>query len=301
VDGEGQFPEFEKLLKKGIPSIYHEEVIHIQELFIGMVIASFGFILSFLFSHVSNLVPAIGLLVMIIGIALILNGTLKYVSRRRQYRFQNLSRKTISESIMYLDARAFPSKRLESDVPYDLVLHPSFYNPQKFRKVFRSFAISTRGQITWPSSILDEFRWDAKEAKDGFRPCSVTFFGLTIIFLVIIVYILSLAGWVLMLTTVVLGYCVLQGTYMYLRYLFDNKSLFMDSWIDELVASESVELEESIHQIFNLLQAKFPYPFRFYIRGEYPQLVYTGREVTSPDKIRLKEALLYPILTVDNK
>jgi hypothetical protein len=301
VEGNGQYPEFEKLLRKGIPSVYHEEIIHINELIIGTVILVFGFIMFYIFSDVSSLVPIIGSLAVIIGIALTLHGLRKYFSLRRKYRFQNLSRKTISECIMYLDARVFPSKRLDSRVPYDLALHPSFYNPEKFCKEFREFVIGTRDQVTWPIRIIDQFRWDVKVAKQGFRPCSMAFFGLTFILILVLAFLFTLSIWPWMFAIVLLGYCTLQGIYMYIRYLIDNKSLLRDSWIDELVSSETVELEDSIHQIFEQLQAEFPYPFRFYLSGEYPQLVYTGREVTSPQNTSLKEAVLYPKLTTDNE
>ncbi|MFW9805396.1 MAG: hypothetical protein ACFFFK_01545 [Candidatus Thorarchaeota archaeon] len=301
MDEETQFPRFTELLRKGVPSAYHEEIIHIQDLPIGIVIAIIGLVISWPFSYFSGVIPTIGLIVLLFGISLMINGFWKYFSLRKEYRFQNLSRKTISEAIMYLDARVFPPERLESHVPYDLALHPSFYNPEKFRNQFRSFVINTRGQITWPSRIVEQLKWDVEVAKQGLRPCSVTFFGLTIILIVIITYLVSLADWTWMFAIFLLGFCTLQGIWLYIKYLFDKKSLFRDSWIDELVSSNLVELKDSMYQIFNLLHAEFPYPLRFYLTGEYPQLVYTGREVISPNKTRLKEAVLYPKITEEKE
>ena len=58
--------------------------------------------------------------------------------------------------------------------------------------------------------------------------------------------------------------------------------------------TDSIELEETLSEIFALLQTEYRYPLRFYLVKDYPQLKYTGRTKTSETLVQLKEAVFYP-------
>ncbi|MFX1578247.1 MAG: hypothetical protein ACFFBJ_01265 [Promethearchaeota archaeon] len=294
MDEKGEFPKFKELLQNAMPSPYHEENAHIQDFLIGTSITVFGFWFMLLLAALSDEFEILGLFVTLGGIALILHGILKFFSLRKIYSFMGLSRKTISDAIMYLDARARLYERTESNDHGHGKMPFSDFELNQFRREFRELVIHTCGLISWPSRIADEISWDVQIAKYGLRSHTITSLGVMSIFIVLIAYLFTLSNWIWMVVGFLLGCSLLGSVYGYIRYLYNNRLMFRDNWISTLVTSESIQLDDVINQIFDILQAKFPYPLRFYLISEYPQLDYTGRTMTTETKIPLKEAILYP-------
>jgi preprotein translocase subunit SecE len=177
------------------------------------------------------------------------------------------------------------------------------YDLGMFRRKFQKLVKSTIGLITWPSKLIDELEREIQEEKKNLRPCLITVFLFFLVMSVITYYANTLGGW-LLFTPVLLFICSFQIIILYFRDLYNRAHIFRGNWIHQVQKSESIQLEETIDEIFNLLQSEFPYPLRFYFTGEYPKLTYTGRTVTSYAFNPLKEAVFYPqnvLLTVSKE
>ncbi len=214
----------------------------------------------------------------------------------KHHSFQKLSEKTITDAITYLEARFAQPEQLVSAVPYHQKKAVSSHKLGTFRREFEKFVISTTGLITWPSSIADEFEMDVRKTRSGIGPCTLALLVILIVAAAATYYLLSLdLLWVCLLVVGPLGLSVI---YVYLIVLFNTIHLFGSgsNWIHHIKKSDSIQLEEAIGEIFDLLKKEFPSPLRFYLIGDYSQLKYTGRTKTSDTLVRWKEAILYPKL-----
>jgi hypothetical protein len=196
---------------------------------------------------------------------------------------------------MYLDSRIVQPEKLVSVVPYHEKIAISSNKLETYKGEFQKFVICTPGLITWPSDLVDELEMEVGEARSDVRPCTLAFLVLLIVTSASTYYILTLDSlWVWLIAVVVpLG---LLAIYAYIMYLFENIHLFRSSWIHDIKKSDSIQIEDTIGEILDLLQTKFPCPLRFYLTGDYSQLTYTGKTKTSDTLVRLKEAILYPTL-----
>ncbi|MHA2143907.1 MAG: hypothetical protein ACXAB0_00540, partial [Candidatus Thorarchaeota archaeon] len=294
VEGKTEFPDFERLIEKEIPIVYHEEYYHQMRLFIGPFIAVLGILPLFLFRMTWGELQTFGLVATLFGVILTIRSFVLYRSNIREYSYKGLSRKTITEAIMFLDTRFVQPEKKVQVVPFLKKMVLSSYKFGRFKKEFYKFVESTTGLITWPSRLFDGFEMDIQDVKKGFRPISITFLLVLPVISIVTIYLSTFGGWTLLIAIVPSGYCFFWGIFSFFRYLYDNAPLFRSNWINQVLKSESIQLEDTIDAIFNLLQSEFPYPLRFHLTGEYPQLTYTDRTITSHTRVSLKEAVLYP-------
>jgi len=213
----------------------------------------------------------------------------------KQHNFQKLSQNTITDAIMYLEARFVQPEMLVSAVPYHEKMAISSGSIEKYKREFQKFVISTTGLITWPSILIDELEKDVGDAQHDVRPCTLGFLALLITISAVTYYILTLESlWVWLIVVGPFGFSLI---YAYILYLFQTTHLFGFNRIHDIKKSDSIQLEDTIGAIFDLLQTEFPTLLRLYVIGDYSQLIYTGRTKTSDTLVRLKETILYPKLT----
>jgi hypothetical protein len=74
----------------------------------------------------------------------------------KQHSVQKLSQTTITDAIMYLDARFVQPEKLVSVALYDDKRAVSGIKLNSHKKGFQKFALYTSGLITWPSALVDE-------------------------------------------------------------------------------------------------------------------------------------------------
>lgn len=294
MEGKTEFPEFERLLEKESPVVYHEEYHHQIRLFIGPFIAVIGTMPLSLFRMTWGELQTFGLVVFLLGVILTIRSLVLYRSQIKEYSYNGLSRKTITEAIMFLDTRFVQPEKIVQVVPFLKKMVLSSYKFGRFKREFYKFVESTTGLITWPSRLIDKFEMDIQDAKKGLRPISITFLLVLPVISVVTIYLSRFGGWTLLIAIVPSGYCFFWSIFSFFHYLYDNAPMFRSNWIHQVLKSESIQLEETIDAIFNLLQSEFPYPLRFHLTGEYPQLTYTDRTKTSHTRVSLKEAVLYP-------
>jgi hypothetical protein len=213
----------------------------------------------------------------------------------KQHNFQKLSQSTIADAIMYLEARFAGLEMLVSVVPWHEKMALSSSSIEKYKREFQKLVISTTGLITWPSALINELEKDVGDAQHDVRPCTLAFLALLIAISAITYYILTLESlWVWLIAVPPFGFSLI---YVYIMFLFQTTHLFGFNRIHDIKKSDSIQLEDTIGAIFDLLQTEFSTPLRLYVIGDYSQLIYTGRTKTSDTLVRLKEAILYPKLT----
>ncbi len=303
MEGNTEFPKFERLLEKERPFVYHEHYYLQNRLFIGPIITVLGILPMPFFLVWSSELQVICQFVILIGFILTIRSFVLYRSKIMEYSFRGLSRQTITEAIMFLDLRFVQPEKPVSPVSVLMKLSLYRYDLGMFRRKFQKLVKSTIGLITWPSKLIDELEREIQEEKKNLRPCLITVFLFFLVMSVITYYANTLGGW-LLFTPVLLFICSFQTIILYFRDLYNRAHIFRGNWIHQVQKSESIQLEETIDEIFNLLQSEFPYPLRFYFTGEYPKLTYTGRTVTSYAFNPFKEAVFYPqnvLLTVSKE
>ena len=170
----------------------------------------------------------------------------------------------------------------------------SDFNLRTYKIGFQKFVIATIGMITWPSVLVDELEKEVGEAQSDVRPCTAGFLALLIMLSAATYYVFTINTlWVLLIGILP---TVLIAVYAYMIYLFQTMHLSRFNSIQHVKKSDSIQLEDTMREIFDLLQAEYPSPIRFYLAGDYSQLTYTGKTKTTGTLIRLKEAILYPRL-----
>jgi len=292
-----RFPMFEKLLEKRHPTAYHEEIEQRSDLPIGLMLAVFGFLPS-LFSNLSlGLIPIIGLIASFFGILIILRGLVLYRKQLKKYSFQGLTRQSMSDAIMYIDAQLARPEDFKSPAPYhDMTPYSSFKLSVK-KTEFTKFLMQTAGLVTWPSKIIDEQVTNRPKKKKAFYNSLILLIAVILILAVIILYTLITWNWLIIPWLFVPAICMLQIMYYIVPHLhYLNRYYNNQEWISLILKSDTVQLEESLEEIFKLLQTEFPYPLCFHLVKEYPLLKYTGRTDLSFTLITLKQAVLYPNL-----
>ncbi len=295
VEGDTPFPKFERWLEKEYPSVYKEEIYHRSEWPIGILFTAFGFFPWLLSNFTSGSIQVIGLGVTLLGIIILIIGFIRYRFQLERYSYHGLTRNAITAAIMSIDSQIVKPDEIESLAPHHGKTTITSYDRGMKRKELIKLVKSTAGLIEWPSDFVDEIKEDLEQMKKRFRPYSIIFLVILFVPLSVIYYLYASGGLMLSLILVVpLISFTLQGTYDYLRYVIDNMHILKDKWAQEILASDSVQLEETMLEIFNRLQSEFQYPLRFYLGREYPLLKYTGRTKTTVTLARLKEAVLYP-------
>ncbi len=301
VDGDSRFPEFEKYLSKNENRIsYPEDLPYSTELAAGLLSVSSGVTLFVISYSTASLVKYIGLFLVLSGIALCLIGFAKIRKKIRECGFRGLSRTTISKTIMYLDSIIVQPDELESPAPYHEASSLSSSEKSLAFDEVVNFIKQTSDIITWPLDFIIDTQRHSKWLKRrmillvisaivlslgiGFGTYSaltsesaiIAFLGITLFYLFLVTL-----------------YCIFQSVYIYVRIPVLKKTV-------DLNTSKMQKLEETLNEIFTLLQSDYSNPLRFYLVREYPQLVYTGRTKTSYALVRLKEAVFYPEVSVGN-
>jgi multisubunit Na+/H+ antiporter MnhG subunit len=299
VEGYSDFPEFEKLLEKESPSVYHEEYLLDKRVGIGIILSIIG-IIVIIFSS-SNLCTYIGLGIILIGFLTATTCIVINRLKQRRYTFQGLSRNLISKAIMFIDLQLSKLKTIESTVPHHENLPYSYLELNSMRESFILFLKSTKGLITWPIEIInpmeDSLRKNRKQLPTFLTTLVVMFF-----ILVLSCYFLLASGFFLLVAVgLILLSCTIPYPFYVPIYMIKRMYLFKDDWITDVSRSDSISLEESLLRIFSLLGSKFPFPLRFHLMGEYQLLEYTGRTKSSSTHVILKEAVLYPRSSTQNE
>jgi hypothetical protein len=302
VEGQESFPEFERLLEKEYPSVYQEEWEHEPALFIGLFLI-FLSSFPFLFLGISSgIIQVLGLLLSFLGTIIFFFGLVSHERKRRKYLFRGLSRKTISEAIMFIDALLARPEDLDSPAPYHDQAPIKSYEVVIRKPAFILLVKSTAGLVTWPSDRIDEITAELRE-KEKRVPALLVFLTIVIsIMLFIAIFWLVASGnpgfLVLVLIPIL---CLFQLAYYIINPLYRSYFLFKGNWLQQVRTSESISLEESLEETIALLQTDYIYPLRFYLLKEYPVLKYTGRKKTGYTLIRFKEAVLYPAISTQNE
>lgn len=294
AEGQTRFPEFERRLEKEHPVVYHEEIEQRADIPIGICAACLGVLLFVLSSFTMDVFQTLGLVVSIVGILLIVRGFALYRLNLRSYTYRGLDRETITGAIEYIDARIAKPEELESPAPYhDKIAIPSFELGSKSAE-FAKLVRSTAGLITWPSYFIKGIEEDFQNVRRKLPRIAVFLLTLFFVSALAIYYTLALGGLYLIFPALWTLFCTLQISYQFLRSVFGNVYFPDQDWLDQVLQTESTQLEKSLDEIFNLLQSEFPHPLRFHLVKEYPQLKYTGRTKTGFTLVRLREAVLYP-------
>ncbi|MDH4214270.1 MAG: hypothetical protein OEV85_10145 [Candidatus Thorarchaeota archaeon] len=300
VDGNSSFPEFERLLEKDARSVYHEDNLIDARFGIGMLLAVIGLTIILLGSSLSSFI-SLGLALITLGLLIMIATIMMNQSKQRKYKFYGLSRSLISEAIMYIDIQISQSKDSESSVRSDEIPQFSSSEIVSKRDKFLLFLRSTKGLITWPSETINPIEETLRinrEKLPSFLTCLIVIFFV----LAIATYFLLISGILLVVAIgLILLICTIQYPFTILQFLRKNLHVFKGEWISDVPRSEQIQLEESLNEIFSRLQSEFLYPLRFFVVREYPSLKYTGRMKTSSSLIRLKEAILYPLSSIQNE
>jgi len=193
---------------------------------------------------------------------------------------------------MYLDARIVPPDELESSAPYLERLVYSEYDLGMKKREFLRFVKATTGQILWSSDLVCEVKSEINEMNQDLRPCSILFL-VTSVILFLGAYFFSTISFLVELAILpIIG--ILYIAFYFFVYVIIDLHLFTDGWTENILESDSVQLEQSMVEILSLLQSNFSFPLRFHLAKEYPILVYTGLTQTTRTLVKLKEAILYP-------
>ena len=295
VEGENRFPKFERWLQKEYPSAYEEEIYHRSEWPIGILLTTFGFFPWVLSNFAFGPIQIVGLGASLFGIIVIIAGLVRYRLKLEHYRYHGLTRMTISDAIMSLDAHIVTPDEVELLAPY-------YEKPEPLRseRVAKRFALTkfiknTAGLIEWPSDFIIHMKENLKHEEKQLRTFSISFVVFLLIPITMTYYFLTSGSFFFIsLYFAPLAFCIAEVAYGYFRNLSNHSYLFRGNWLLDVVTSESVRLEETMVRILNLLHLEFQYPLRFYLSREYPLLTYTGRTKTTLTLARLKEAILYP-------
>jgi hypothetical protein len=301
VEGYTQFPEFEKSLEKEALSVYHEEWNQESIMSIGVSFIALGLLPGFLTRFSKNDALFTGLIFSTIGIVIILIPPVMKRTKWSMYSFRGLSRKTISDSIMFLDSKLAQPDELESTAPYHEKEPLTSFQYSKMKLELPKFIKSTTGLITWPSELISEFKMELEDDRHrfpGFIICIVT---ILLIPLVAMYFMYTSGSDVLLVFAYISLFIILQVTCNIPQILISNLYMFNNEWLSYVRTSQTCQLEESLNEIFTLLHSEFPHPLRFYLVREYPLLKYTGRTKTSNTLVRLKEAVLYPLDSIQNE
>ena len=212
----------------------------------------------------------------------------------KHHSFQKLSQSTITEAIMYLDARFAQPEKLVPVAPYNDKRAISGTMLGTYKIEFQKFAISTSGLITWPSALVDELEREVGAARSSVRPITLAVLVISF-FMVGATYFLLTHDlfWAVLIGVAPFGLVMLFG---YVTILLQTIHLVGSDRIHDIKKSDSIQIEDTLEEIFDLLQKEFQYPLRFYLTGDYPNLTYTGKTKTSDTLVSLKEAILYPRL-----
>ena len=212
----------------------------------------------------------------------------------KQRSAQKLSQNTITDAIMYLDARFAQPEKFVHVAPYDDKRAVSGIKLNSYKKGFQKFALSTSGLITWPSALVDELEKEVGDARSSVRPITLAilvYVGALSVFSYFLIILDQF--WALLLGVVPFGLVFL---YEFVTLLLQITHLLGNNQIHDIKKSDSIQPEDTVGEILDLFQTEFPTPLRLYVVGDYSQLTYTGRTKTSDTLVRLKEAILYPKL-----
>ncbi len=295
VAGHSRFPKFEKYLARGSLSVYHEDSLFDYRSFIGLLITLVG-VFSIFALHPDNYdFLVLGTLFSFFGFLILVASLLMNKSKQSQYRYHGLSRNRISDAVTFIDSQIAQSKDSVSTVPYrnNTVLSPSEIITK--RESYLLFLKDTRGLITWPADVIIPLENDLQKNRKSLSTFVAT---LVLIFAILVLsnYFLLMSGtlWVVVVGFLLLISCTIQCPIFSAFFLMKNMHMFKGEWIIDVRRSESIQLEDSLKEIFSLLHSQFPYPLRFYVVHEYPQLMYTGRTKVAKSHFQLREAVLYP-------
>jgi len=300
VEGYADFPEFERLIEEGSSTVYHEVLQYEWDQIIGIFVAIFSlFPLGFSYLKLypimqDSIIQSIGLMVSLIGVIIFLRGFVLHHRLLRKYRYQGLSRNIISDAITYIDSQLAISEEFKKGASSQRNIPYSTTKFLTMREQFVIFIKSTAGLISWPSEIINNIELDLNYRRKGLR--------ILFAFLVFFFFILAIASYYLLtsgelyleLLGLIPAFLLLQSAYHELRILQKSPHKFKIDWIAQVKKTDSIELEETLSEIFALLQTEYRYPLRFYLVKDYPQLKYTGRTKTSETLVQLKEAVFYP-------
>jgi hypothetical protein len=294
VEGENRFPKFERWIEKEYPSVYEEEIYHRVEWPIGILLTVFGLLPWLLSNFALGPIQIVGLGASLFGIIVIIAGLVRYRQKLEHYRYRGLTRKTISDAIISLDAYIVKSDEIVSAAPYHGETKLSSYDRGMKRSDLIKLIRNTSGLVEWPSDFIVNIKKELEREHKVFRRCSVT--TLVILFLIIsVVYYLAASEEILLwLLFAPLLVCIGEVIFSYLQVLYTQSYLFQGDWLQNVLVSNSVQLDESMIMLLNLLHSEFQLPLRFYLGREYSLLHYTGRTKTTFTLARLKEAVLYP-------
>ena len=220
-------------------------------------------------------------------------------SALKQHSVQKLSQTTITDAIMYLDARFTQPEKLVYVAPYDDKRAVSGIKLNSYKKGFQKFALSTSGLITWPSALVDELESEVGAARSSVRPITLAILVFVSALSVFSYFLITLdLFWAVLLVVAPLGLVFIYG---YVTILLRTTHLLGNNQMHDIKKSDSIQPKDTVGEILDLFQTEFPTPLRLYVVGDYSQLTYTGRTKTSDTLVRLKEAILYPKLTVEKE
>jgi ABC-type multidrug transport system fused ATPase/permease subunit len=301
VEGKTCFPEFEKYLERGSLSVYHEDSLFDYRSFIGILIVFIGAFFIFCRNPDNYDFLILGTLIFFFGFLLLIVSLLMSKSKQKLYKYQGLSRHRISEAIMFIDALLPQPSVFESTEPNH---ENAIFSSQEMiskRDSFLLFLKATKGLVTWPSELINRLEGELQNNQKNLPFCVATSV-IVFIILVVINYFLLMSGNLLI---VVLGFllfisCTIEWPLAVVIITLKNRHVFKGEWILDVRKSDSIGLEESLLEIFSLLGSYFPFPLRFFVVKEYPQLTYTGRMKPSKSLIQLREAVLYPTNSAAN-
>ena len=294
------FHEFERLLDKENSIVYHEVFQYDLDKLVGILLAVFGtlplgFIGLELYPIMQNsMIVPIGLIVSCIGVIVFMRGFVLHRQLMRDYRYRGLSRNTISDAIIYIDSQLAMADEFNKDAPHSENIPYSIAEFARRRRQFIILIKSTAGAITWPSEVISLIEADVKNNRKGL-PRLFVFLSAIIFVLTLVGYFMETSGeFYLAVLGLIPIYCILMFVYFPLRMYTSDPHMFREDWLPQVQKSESIQLGESLNEVFALLNSEYEYPLRFHLVKEYPQLKYTGRAKTSDTHVRLKEAVLYP-------
>jgi len=296
VEGSNRFPEFEKRIEKGLPVAYHEEWNQREDIVLGGFLTILGFLPLLWLDLSFGLFQILGFITSFIGVLVLARGVVLYRRLIKQYSFHGLTRKTISDAIMHIDAQLAQPEEFDSPVLYHDKTPVSKYKMSLNEAAFRELLANTSGLITWPSAIVEEHESNVRNDKRAFYYSLLLLIIIIVIVVMIIWYLLTAWDWSLLAFIFIPLFCLLQTSWCLVPHIFElHRYLIKDEWIAKVRKNDTIRLSESLDELFHLLQSEFSYPLKLELVRTYPQLTYTGRTKLSYTLVNLKEAVLYPL------
>jgi hypothetical protein len=230
------------------------------------------------------------------SLALFLQGYSKRATMDQKYQFLGLSRRQITRGIEYIDACISEPNDLDPIVPYAESKPHASYHMDQLKGGFTLLVLAIGDMVRWPAQTADIVKGFVKEEKDWIRLLGGISLCLAVAFIAAAGALFEIPDMTVQLSIApfltLIGIVILVQSPRSLLKFYRN-ALYRK--VDSLIGDTECTLEDSMSEIFRLLQREYRHPLYFLVCRHYPELDYSGETETSYNLIRLKRAVLNPL------